>query len=44
MIKCPKCGAEQATDTPKFCSECGHNFNVSQLIPETKTDDKIVFE
>lgn len=39
MIKCPKCGAEQVTDTPKFCSECGHNFNVPQLIPETKTDD-----
>ena len=26
MTKCPNCNAEQTSESPKFCFECGYNF------------------
>ena len=42
MIKCPECGAEQASENPKFCFECGHRFGeASSPAPAESIEEKL---
>lgn len=39
MIKCPECGVEQTSESPKFCSECGHQFGQEISTLPTSAED-----